>query len=148
MARRARLTEPPPEPEWVTLAETAQRLGMSKAWFGALAKSEGIHVVRRGSRPGVDWRTVETYIARSRVTRVDESLRPHPDPRRPVRGVALMDRVQAQHKWSDRQLARALGVTPVELSRYRRSGVPDHRVSRLRRLSRLPLGDTAACPHL
>ena len=83
MAGRARLTEPPPQPEWVTLAEAARRLGMSKAWFGAWAKSEGIHVVRRGSRPGVDWTTFETYLASCRVTFVDESLRR--DPRRPVR---------------------------------------------------------------
>jgi hypothetical protein len=82
VARRARLTEPPPQLEWVTVAKGARRLGMSQAWFGALGRSEGIHVVRRGSRPGVDWTTGETYIASSRGQLVDESLRPrHPSAR-------------------------------------------------------------------
>ena len=48
-------------------------------------------MVRRGSRPGVDWTTVETYMAGSRVALVDESLRR--DTRRLVRGVPLLARV-------------------------------------------------------
>jgi hypothetical protein len=112
---------------------------MSQGWFWSFAKSEQIHVVRRGSRPGVDWTTVEAHIARSRVIRVNESLRPNPDPGRPVRGVALLDRVKAPYGWSDRQLARALGVNPTVVVRYRRVGVPDHQACRVRRLSRLPL---------
>ena len=143
MARRASLTETPPQPEWVTVAEAARRLGRSQAWFGAWAKSEGIHVVRGGSRPGVDWTTVETYIAGSRVALVDETLRRHT--RRPVRGVPLLERVGSRFGWSDRQLASALGVRLAELSRYGRSGVPDHQASRLRRLSRLPVEGAAAC---
>jgi hypothetical protein len=119
---------------------------MSRAWFWSFVKSEQIHVVRRGSRPGVDWTTVEGYIARSRVRWVDKSLRPHPDPGRPVKGVPLMDRVKARFGWSDRQLALALGVTPTVVYRYRRSGVPDHQASRLRRLSRLPVDGAAASP--
>jgi hypothetical protein len=141
VARRVGRTELPPEPEWVTLAEAAQRLGMSKAWLGALAKSEGTHVVRRGRRLGVDWTTVETYIASSRVTFVDESLRR--ETRRPVRGLPLLERVGSRFGWSDSQLAGALGVGLSELSRYRRSAVPDHQASRLRRLSRLPVEGTA-----
>jgi hypothetical protein len=69
---------------------------------------------------GRDWTTVEAYIARSRITRVDESL--HRNCERLVPGVTLLDRVQARFGWSDRQLARALGVTPAVVSRYRRTG--------------------------
>jgi hypothetical protein len=117
---------------------------MSPSRFCPFATGEQIVVVRRGGRPGVDWTTVEAYIARSRVTRVDESLRR--DPLRPVRGVPLLDRVQARFGWSDRQLARALGVTPAVVSRYRRSGVPDYQSCRLRRLSRLPVEGAVATP--
>jgi hypothetical protein len=119
---------------------------MSRAWFWSFAKSEQIHVVRRGSRPGVDWTTVDGYIARTRVRWVDESLRPHGDPGRPVRAVTLLDRVQFRFGWSDRQLARAVGVTPAAVSRYRRSGVPDHHACRLRRVSRMPVEGAVATP--
>jgi hypothetical protein len=138
------VTAPSAEPEWVTAAEAARRLGMSAAWLKSFAKSEQITVAPRGGRRGVDWTTVEAYIARSRITRVDESL--HRNPERPVRGVALLDRVQARFGWSDRQLARALDVTPAELALYRRSGVPNYHSCRLRRLSRLPVEGTAATP--
>jgi hypothetical protein len=30
-----------------------------QAWFKSLAKSEHIHVARRGNQPGVDWATAE-----------------------------------------------------------------------------------------
>jgi hypothetical protein len=86
----------------------------------------------------VDWTTVEAHIARARVIRVDDSLRPHPDPGRPVRGVALLDWVQARFGSSDRRPARVLGVTPAVASRYLPCGVPDHQASRLRRLSGWP----------
>jgi hypothetical protein len=110
---------------------------MSGTWFKSFAKNEDIHA-RPGNQPGVDWTTVETYIARSRVTRVDDSLRPQPDPGRPVRGVALLDRVKERFGWSDLQLARALRVTRAVVLRYRHNGVPDHQASRLRRTSRYP----------
>jgi hypothetical protein len=87
----------------------------------SFGKNEHIHVARRGNQPGVDWSIVEAYIARSRITRVDEALRPHPDPGRVVRGVALLDRVQSGFGWSDRQLARALGVTLAVVSPYGRA---------------------------
>jgi hypothetical protein len=144
LARQANLTAPSAEPEWVTVAEAARRHGMSAAWLKSFAKTEQIYVAPRGGRPGVDWSTVEAYIARSRVTRVDETL--HRDPRRPVRGVALLDRVQARFGWSDRQLARALGVTPAAVSRYRHRGVANYQSCRLRRLSRLPVEGTVAAP--
>jgi hypothetical protein len=144
VARQTNLTNPSARPEWVTLAEAARRLGMSAAWLQSFAKSEQIVVARRGNRPGVDWTTVEAYIARSRITGVDESL--HRDPNRSVRGVELLDRVQSRFGWSDRQLARALGVTPAVVSRYRRSGVPNFQACRLRRLSRLPVEGTVATP--
>jgi hypothetical protein len=111
-----------------------------------MAKREQIRVVRRASRPGVDWTTVEAYIARSLVRSVDESLSRYADPGRPVLGVSLMDRVQSRFDWSDRQLARALGVAPAAVSGYPRSGVPDYQASRLRRLSRLPVEGTVASP--
>jgi hypothetical protein len=117
---------------------------MSAAWLKSFAKSEQITVVPRGGRPGVDWRTVEAYIARSRIKLVDESL--HRNRERPVRGVPLLDRVRARFGWSDRQLARALDVTLWVVSRYRRSGVPNYQACRLRRLSRLPVEGTAASP--
>jgi hypothetical protein len=138
VARQGKLSGRSRQPEWVTVREAARRLGMSGAWFKSFAKNEDIHA-RRGNQPCVDWTTVETYIARSRITRVDESLRPKPDLRRPVWGVALLDRVQSRFGWSDPQFGRALGVTPAVVLRYRRNGLPDHQVSRLRRLSRLPL---------
>jgi hypothetical protein len=119
---------------------------MSGTWIRTLAKSEQIRVARRGNRPGVDWTTVQAHIARSRIRSVDESLRRHADPGRPVRGVTLMDRVQSRFGWSDRQLARALGVAPAAVSGYRRSGVPDYQASRLRRLSRSPVEGTIASP--
>jgi hypothetical protein len=117
---------------------------MSAAWLQSFAKSEQIVVARRGNRPGVDWTTIEAYIARSRITRVYESL--HRNRQRPAPGVALLERVQARFGWSDQQLARALGVTPVVLSRYRRNGVPNYQSCRLRRLSRLPVEGTVASP--
>jgi hypothetical protein len=134
---KTNLTVPSAEPEWVTVAEAARRLGMSAAWLKSFAKSEQITVVPRGGRPGVDWTTVEAYIARSRINLVDESL--HRDPDRPVRGVPMLDRVQSRFGWSDRQLARALGVTPSVVSRYRSSGAPNFQACRLGRLSRLPV---------
>jgi hypothetical protein len=73
---------------------------MSATWLKSLAKSEQIVIARRGGRPGVDWTTVEAYIARSRVNSVDETLHRRTD--RPVRGVPLLDLVQARFGWSDR----------------------------------------------
>jgi hypothetical protein len=52
------------------VALAARRLGMSKAWFRAVAKSEGIGVVRRGSQPGVDWAIVAAFIARSGIIEI------------------------------------------------------------------------------
>jgi hypothetical protein len=144
LARQTNLTAPSAEPEWVTIAEAARRLGMSAAWLKSFAKSEQIYVAPRGGRPGVNWTTVEAYIARSRVRSIDETL--HRDPDRPVRGVPLLDLVQSRFGWSDRQLARALGVTPAMVSRYRRSGVPNYQSCRLRRLFRLPVEGTVASP--
>jgi hypothetical protein len=144
VARQIDLSTPSDESEWVTAAEAARRLGMSAAWLKSLAKTEQIYIAPRGGRPGVDWSTVEAYIARSRVTRVDESL--HPNRELAVPGIALLDRVQTRFGWSDRQLARALGVTPAVVSRYRRSGVPNYQSCRLRRLFRLPVEGAIASP--
>jgi transcriptional regulator with XRE-family HTH domain len=63
-----------------------------------------------------------------------------------VRGVALLDRVKDSFGWSDRQLARALGVSPGVVSRYWRIGVPDYQACRLRRLSRSPAEGAVASP--
>jgi hypothetical protein len=60
--------------EWVTVEEAARRLDRSPSWFRALAKQEGIEVRRGGRRPGVSWADVEQFIARSRITRVNETL--------------------------------------------------------------------------
>jgi hypothetical protein len=79
---------------------------MSTAWLESFAKAEQIVVARRG-RPGVDWTTVEPYIARSRIKLADESL--HRDRDRPIRGVALLYKVQARFAWSDRQLGQSSG---------------------------------------
>jgi hypothetical protein len=144
VARPATPSAPSAEPEWVTVGEAARQLGMSAAWLKSFAKTEQIVVIPRGGRPGVDWTTVEAYIARSRITRVDESL--HPNRELAVPGIALLDRVQTRFGWSDRQLARALGVTPAVVSRYRRSGVPNYQSCRLRRLSRLAAEGAVASP--
>jgi hypothetical protein len=61
------LAEGAVEPDWVSKAEAAPRLGISQAGFTRWAREAGITVRRRGNRPGVDWRTVEDWIVRSRV---------------------------------------------------------------------------------
>jgi hypothetical protein len=96
VARRTRLTDPPPEPDWVTVAEAARRLGMSGAWLRGLAKSEGIRVVRRGGRPGVDWTTIEVFINRSRITRAGDSSLQTLDPERRSPGVAVIEKVKVR----------------------------------------------------
>jgi hypothetical protein len=55
------------EPDWVTKAEAARRLGISEAGFTRWAKEAGTAVQRRGNRPSVNWRSVEAWIARSRI---------------------------------------------------------------------------------
>jgi hypothetical protein len=65
------------------VTEVARRFGCPKAGSGPSRRVSRSTIVRRGSRPGVDWTTVEAHIARSRVIRVNESLRPNPDPGRP-----------------------------------------------------------------
>jgi hypothetical protein len=60
-------TEEPLEPEWVSQAEAARRLGMSETWFARIAEEIGITVERQGPHPGVDWKSVEKWIVRARV---------------------------------------------------------------------------------
>ena len=86
----------------------------------------------------MSWTSVEAYIERSRITgRVRDPLLRQVGPDRPVRGVALMDRVKARFDWSDHDPADALGVWQSVVSRYRISAVPTHQVERLRTLARL-----------
>ena len=51
----------------MTVREAAARLGMSPSWFREVAKAEGLEVRRRSRQPGVNWATVEIFIARSKV---------------------------------------------------------------------------------
>jgi hypothetical protein len=144
VARRTSLNDPSPESEWVTVAVAARRLGMSKAWFRAVAKSEGIDVVRPRGQPGVDWASVEAFVARSGITTVtkgDGSLLSTLDPKWWPPGVALIDQVKGRFGWSDHDVADALGVWPSVVSRYRRTGVPKHQIARLPALTRTSPSD-------
>lgn len=124
--------------EWVTMREAAARLGISTASLRSLAADGSIEIRWRGGRPGVSWTSVEAYIERSRITgRVRDPPLRQVGPDRPVRGVALMDRVKARFDWSDHDPADALGVWQSVVSRYRISAVPTHQVERLRTLARL-----------
>jgi hypothetical protein len=124
--------------EWVTVPEAAARLGMSPSWLRALADESSIEIHRRGARPGVNWNSVQAYIERCRITeRINDSLLRQMDPERPVRGVALMDRIKARFGWSDHDVADALGVYPSAVSRYRFQGVPEYQIPALRKLERL-----------
>jgi hypothetical protein len=135
---------PSGEPQWVTVQEAAHRLGMSGAG---------------SARSRTTSRSPSPAAAIGAVSTGQPSRGTSPGPGSPgwtracsgtasglARGVVLLDRVTARFGWSDRQLSRALGVTPAVVSHYRRSGVPDHGASRLRRLSRLPVEGAVASP--
>lgn len=55
------------QPDWVTALEAARRMGVSHSKFRAMAKENGIRVERRGAKPGIDWRSVESFILRARI---------------------------------------------------------------------------------
>jgi hypothetical protein len=116
---------------------------MSSAWFRALTKSEGIDVVRRDRNPGVDWATVEAFIARSKIIRTasGDSMVPTFDPKWRPPGVAPVDKVKLRFDWSDDDVADVLGVWPSVVSRYRITGVPEHQIKRLRTLNRASPGE-------
>jgi hypothetical protein len=126
--------------EWVTVPEAARRLGMSLGSFRSLAREEGIEVCRRGHRPGVNWGDVARFIARSRVTRVDETLLRQVHAGRPIPGVNLLDEIEARFGWSDHDVADALRVWPSAVSRYRVNGVPNVKIAALRRLAEMSRG--------
>jgi hypothetical protein len=126
---------------WVTVAEAARRLRMSRSWFRALAKHEGIEVQRRGRQPGVNWQDVEAFISRSRITEVTPTLLRDIHPEMPIPGVALAEEVKTRFGWSDHDVADALGVWPSTLSRYRLTGVPEHQIQQLQVLARLTPAD-------
>jgi hypothetical protein len=110
---------------------------MSKTWFGAIAKEEGLRVAPGGGRPGVYWPDVEAFIERSRITKVNDTVRREIDPDRRLTGIKVMERVKARCGWSDQDIAYALGVWPSAVSRYRLNGVPKDQVEMLRRLEQL-----------
>lgn len=60
-----------PEPVWISAAEAAARLGISEQTFRRHAKAGGVDIrirnTSRGRLPGVDWASVEAWIARSRI---------------------------------------------------------------------------------
>jgi hypothetical protein len=124
--------------EWVPVTGTTARLGMSAPWVRALAEDASIEIQRSGSRAEVNWRRVQAYIQRCRITgRINDTLLSQVDPGHPMPGVALMARVKARFDWSDHDVADALGVYPSVVSRYRLTGVPHHRVRVLRKLERV-----------
>jgi hypothetical protein len=129
--------------EWVTVGEAGRRLDISGRTVAALAEGEGIEVRRRGRQPGVNWQSVEAFIARSRITGPIESVTRHLDRSDLPSGVAKMDSVRERFGWSDHDLADALGVDWSQVSRYRVYGVPDRHVSRLRRLSLMAVNEVA-----
>lgn len=116
------------DPDWVTVAEAARRLGMSPSWFRAWAKESSIQVVRRGNQPGVLWPSVETEVAGSRIL---ERYQTRDDPGRDLPGVGLMTAILHKFGWSSRDLAGALGVSPANLTHWRADGVPPHQIPRL-----------------
>ncbi len=140
MAQRPRLGDGPLV-EWVTVPEAARRLGMSPGSFRSVAKEEGIEVCRRGRQPGVNWTDVKRFIARSRITRVNETLLRQIQAGRPMPGVDLLDEIEARFGWSDHDVADALGVWPSAVSRYRVNGVPNRKIPALRRLAELSPGE-------
>lgn len=110
---------------------------MSRAWFQAVAKDEHIEVRRGGRQPGVNWTDVERFVARSRITRLDQAVLRQIDVDDLRRGVSLMDAVRRRFDWSDHDIADALGVNWSTVSKYRLTGLPDRQVSRLRKLASL-----------
>jgi hypothetical protein len=60
--------------QWVTLRQAAGRLALSPSQFCEFLEYEGVAVTLRHRQVGVDWPAVESAVARSRVTRVDEYL--------------------------------------------------------------------------
>jgi hypothetical protein len=78
--------------EWVSVRQAAASLGVSASEFREVCKAEGI-AVERGT--GVRVVEIEAFLARSRISKVSETIRRQIDPERPLRGVALMDRVKS-----------------------------------------------------
>jgi hypothetical protein len=140
VAQRLRLGDGPLH-KWVTMPEAARRLGISPGSFRSVAKEGGIEVCRRGRQPGVNWGDVERFIARSRITRVNETFLRQVDAGRPMPGVNLLDEIEARFGWSDHDLADALRVWPSVVSRYRVKRVPNIKIPALRRLAEMSPGE-------
>ena len=131
MAPHPELTD---EAEWVTVAEAARRLGMSTSWIRDHATSGDIQIVRRGRQPGVSWPSVDNWIRQCRVThRVNDALLRATDPPRAPRGIDLLDLGAARYGWSDTDIAARLRVSIQTLGHWRKTGVPNHYLFRLRR---------------
>jgi hypothetical protein len=113
---------------------------MSPGSFRSVAKQEGIEIRRRSRQPGVNWGDVERCIARSRITRVNETLLRQVHAGRPIPGVNLLDQIEARFGCSDHDVADALGVWPSAVSRYRVNGVPNIKIPALRRLAEMSPG--------
>jgi hypothetical protein len=124
--------------EWVTVAEAAARLGISDSGFRGLAKREEVLVRRRGSQPGVSAEQVEALRMRSRIP--PGSYGPELVPYKgrsnagEVRYLELLDAVVARRRWTDAQVAKALGVQTDRVPRWRSHGVPNCYVPALRAL--------------
>ena len=127
--------DPAADSDWVTLAEVSRRLGMSVSWVKRQATAGNLVVTQRCRRPGVQWSSVQSFVDRSRVThRVNDALLRIGDPLVAPRGIDLIDRLINEGGWTEAQICKTLRVDPGSIASWRISGVPNHRLYRLRQL--------------
>ena len=61
--------------EWITVADAARWLSMSRAGFRVLAHREGVEVRQRGRLPGVRRADLDAFVERSRIRpQLEETL--------------------------------------------------------------------------
>ena len=96
----------------------------------------------RGGRAQVNWASVQAYIGGCGITgRINDTLLRQVEPGHPMPGVALLEPVEARFDWSDHDVADSFGVYPSVASRYRLTGVPHHRVRKLRKGERASIDE-------
>ena len=130
---------PPDRPgKWLTVPEAAARLGLSPSGFRGLAKRVGIAIQRRGNRPGVPAWEVKALQVQSQIPTGSYGRGSVPYKGRSnaaeVRHLELLDAVVNSRRWTDAQVARALGLHSDRIPRWRSRGVPNCYVPALRAL--------------
>lgn len=137
------MAQPALEDDWVPTAEAARWVSLSVEWFRIWIKEEGIGYERRGRRLGVRWADVEAAIERNRLTKVSDRIRRNNESDLRRGGVELLDELRDRFDWSDADIARALGVDPSAVCRWRLDGVPPRRMVTLRRLAKMEPAEVA-----